>query len=111
MSIDKELFTPARQIELANQLQYATRWGAVKDEPEGARWVQMSDTFCVTLSKLLRKGMFIQKRRLERRHIAVLEKRLAHLRERVKGHPELTWDREEIATLKWVLETLGQGEA
>jgi hypothetical protein len=108
VSIDKELFTLKRQQALADQLQNMERKGADVDSPEGARWVQMSDTLATELSKLLRKGMFIFSGSRERKHLAVLEKRLAHLQERVKGRPDLTYDREEIGTLRWVLETLGQ---
>jgi hypothetical protein len=40
--------------EIADLLDAAPRLGAATDEPEGARWIQLSDTLATKLAKHLR---------------------------------------------------------
>lgn len=45
---------------VAMALENAQRQGAVKDEPEGARYIQLSDTLATTLAGLLRQAAAAQ---------------------------------------------------
>jgi hypothetical protein len=41
--------------ELADELTWAPRTGADKDEPEGTRYIQLSDTFATDIAERLRQ--------------------------------------------------------
>jgi hypothetical protein len=49
-------------LELARSLDEAERFGADEDEPEGARWIQLTDTLAKQISSQLREiAGYVQK--------------------------------------------------